>query len=85
MIVHADNAGSHVAKCVTQYMDHNSLKRAYHPPYSPDLVPSDFDLFGYLKHQLQGQEFKEGAGLVSAISGILNRITTDTFVNVFDD
>jgi hypothetical protein len=31
MIVHADNADPHVAKCVTEYMDHNSLKRADRP------------------------------------------------------
>jgi transposase len=52
MIVHADNAGPHAAKCVTEYTDHNSLKRAPHPPYSPDLTPSDFYLFGDVKHQL---------------------------------
>jgi hypothetical protein len=27
MIIHADNVGPHVAKCATEYMDHNSLKR----------------------------------------------------------
>jgi transposase len=42
MIAHADNTGPHVVKCVTEYMDHNSLKRAPHAPYSPDLAPSGF-------------------------------------------
>jgi hypothetical protein len=41
MIVHADNAGQHLAKCVTEYTNHNSLERAPHPPDSPDLAPSD--------------------------------------------
>jgi histone-lysine N-methyltransferase SETMAR len=85
MTVHADNAGPHVAKCVMEYTDHNSLKRAPHPPYSPDLAPADSYLFGYLKHQLQGHEFTEGAEPVSAISEILNQVPTDTLVNVFDD
>jgi hypothetical protein len=52
MIAHAGNAIPHVAKCVTEYMDHNSLKRTPHPPASPDLASSDFYLFGYVKHQL---------------------------------
>jgi hypothetical protein len=52
MIVHDDDAGPHVVKCLRKDMDHNSLKRAPHPPYSPNLVPSDFYLFGYVKHQL---------------------------------
>ena len=30
---------------------------APHPPYSPDLAPSDFHLFGPLKDFLRGQHF----------------------------
>jgi hypothetical protein len=66
-------------------VDHNSLKRASYPPYSPDLEPCDFCLFGYVKHELQGHEFTEGAEFVSAISEIMNQIPTDTLVDVFDD
>jgi hypothetical protein len=85
MIVHADNARPHVAKCVTEYVDYNSLKRAPHPPDSADLAPSDFYLFGHIKHQLQGHEYTEGAELVLAISEILKQIPTDTLVDIFDD
>jgi hypothetical protein len=85
MIVRADNAGPHVVKWVTEYMDSPLLKRAPHSPYSPDLAPSDFYLFEYVKHQLQGHEFTEGAEIVSAISEILNQIPTDTLVDAFDD
>jgi hypothetical protein len=59
MMLHAENASPHVAKCVTEYMDHNSLKRALHVPCSPDLASSDCYLFGYAKHQLQGHGLKE--------------------------
>jgi hypothetical protein len=85
MIIHADNADPHVAKCATEDMDYKSLKRAAHPPYSPDLAPSDFYLCGCVKHQLQGHEVTEGVERVSAISEILNQIPTDTLTNVFDD
>jgi len=30
-----------------------------HPPYSPDLAPSDFHLFLYLKKHLAGKKFYE--------------------------
>jgi hypothetical protein len=30
-----------------------------HPPYSPDLVPSDFHLFGPLKHHLSAEHFPD--------------------------
>jgi hypothetical protein len=85
MIVHADNVGPHGAKCAVEYMDHKLLKRAPHPPDSPDLAPFDFYLFRYLKYQLQGPEFTKGAEFVSAISEILNQIPTNTLVDVFDD
>jgi hypothetical protein len=67
MIIHADNAARHAAQCVTESMDHNSLKRTPHPPQSPDLAAFDFSLFGSVKHQLQGHDFTKGAELVSVI------------------
>jgi hypothetical protein len=82
MIVHADDTGLHAASCVTEYMNYNSLKKASDHPYPPDLAPSDFSLFGYVMHQLQGHEFTERAELVSVISEIVNQIPTDTLVNV---
>ena len=30
-----------------------------HPPYSPDLAPSDFHFFGPVKEHLQGQKFAD--------------------------
>jgi hypothetical protein len=30
-----------------------------HPPYSPDLVPMDFHLFGPMKEHLRGQKFAD--------------------------
>jgi hypothetical protein len=85
MIVHADKSGPHVAKCVTGYMDHNSLKRHFVLPahlISQHLI---FYLFRHAKHQLQGQEFTKGTKLVLAISENLNQIPTKTLVDVFDD
>ncbi|PNF17997.1 hypothetical protein B7P43_G13443 [Cryptotermes secundus] len=29
-----------------------------HPSYSPDLAPSDYHLFGFVKDQLHGQRFE---------------------------
>ena len=30
-----------------------------HPPYSPDLAPSDYHLFGLLKNHLRGIKFSD--------------------------
>ena len=38
-----------------------------HPPYSPDLVPSDFHLFPKLKEHLKGQCFNCNEEVKSAV------------------
>ena len=30
-----------------------------HPPYSPDLVPSDYHLFRFMQHPLNGKIFND--------------------------
>ena len=41
-----------------QYLDH--------PPYSPDLAPSDYHLFSGLKKQLKGRYFSSDAEVIAA-------------------
>jgi transposase len=36
-MIRADNARPHWAHTVTQFFDHNFMRRAPHPPYAPDL------------------------------------------------
>jgi histone-lysine N-methyltransferase SETMAR len=71
LIVHADNARPHTAAAAAsqQFMEENEMARATHPPYSPDLAPSDFYLFGCMKHCLRGQSFEAADELFSAIEG----------------
>jgi len=38
-----------------------------HPPYSPDLAPSDFWLFPKLKETLKGQHFSSDAKVEAAV------------------
>ena len=42
------------------------LKKCDHPPYSPDLAPSDYHLFPNLKKHLRGQRFSTDDELKSA-------------------
>jgi histone-lysine N-methyltransferase SETMAR len=37
-----------------------------HPPYSPDLAPSDFYLFRHLKKFLRGRHFRDNEDLQGA-------------------
>jgi len=40
-----------------------------HPPYSPDLAPSDFYLFPKLKLFLAGQRFSSNQEAIAAVAG----------------
>jgi hypothetical protein len=59
LIVHAGNARPHTVKVTLDFMERNAMKRASHPPYSPDLAPPDFYVFGPVKQLLRGYEFAD--------------------------
>jgi transposase len=83
MVIHHDNARPHAAWRTRAFMDENSMKPAPHPPYSPDLAPSDFSLFGYVKGRLTGQMFESREDLFEAIIEILRSIPMEKLMSVF--
>jgi hypothetical protein len=56
-----------------------------HPAYSPDLAPTDFWLFGYLKMMLEGHYFQTAEELQEKVTDILVSIPTSTFRAVFEE
>ena len=56
--LHLDNCQVHNSQLTQNAIKDSEFKRAPHPAYSPDLAPSDFFLFGFIKEQLRGQSFK---------------------------
>ncbi|GBP39659.1 Mariner Mos1 transposase [Eumeta japonica] len=52
-----DNAQPHVAKPVKTYLETLQWEVLPHPPYSPDIAPSDFYLFCSMAHGLADQRF----------------------------
>ena len=54
-----DNASSHTAKLTKKKLDDLGLEVLPHPPYSPDMAPSDFHLFTSLKGWLKGKRFSD--------------------------
>jgi hypothetical protein len=67
LLVHSDNARPQTARQTRDFIEAYGMEQARHPPCSPDLAPSDFSLFGYLKDRLQGQHFEDGDQLFDAI------------------
>jgi transposase len=76
-IMHADNARPHTANVVLDFMERNAMKRAPHPPHSPDLASSEFCLFDHLKQLLRGHEFADREVLLYAIEDILGTLKND--------
>jgi histone-lysine N-methyltransferase SETMAR len=59
------------------------MKQAPHPPYSPDLAPSDFFLFGYVKGKLTVYRAETPSELLVRIRVILVEIPRETLDAVF--
>jgi histone-lysine N-methyltransferase SETMAR len=83
LILHADNARPHTAKMTAQFMEQNLMQRTPNPAYSPDLAPSDFYLFGYVKQLLSICQFAGQGSLLQAFSDILVATEKVTLESVF--
>ena len=80
IILHIDYASSHH---VNDELKRAGIKRMEHPPYSPDLAPSDFFLFGFLKTNLEGKHFDSAEELLDWVKNFLNSIDIEMLRNVY--
>jgi hypothetical protein len=83
LIVHADHARPLTEKMTSQFVEQNSMQRAPHPAYSPDLALFDFYLFGDVKQRLLGCQFADQDSLFQAVSDILMGIEKVALKSVF--
>ena len=58
-----DNARPHVSSKTVAAIRKLGFECLPHPPYSPDLAPSDYWLFGEMKRPLRGKRFPDFKGL----------------------
>ena len=57
VLLQHDNARHHTSLKIREVISSFGWTTISHPPYSPDLAPSDFHLFGPLKESLRGGHF----------------------------
>ena len=81
--LHWDNARPHIAAKTLEQLAARNVILLPHPPYSPDVAPSDFFLFGYLKNCIEGMVFQDSDELVSTIWELLIAIPQETLDRVF--
>jgi hypothetical protein len=82
-LLHMDNARSHTSKRNLARMEELRIKRVAHQLFSPDIAPSDFFLFGWLKGELSSRPVNEINGLFEIVEIILSTLTPDTIARVF--
>lgn len=57
IILQHDNARPHVNSVVNNYLESTKWEVLPHPPYSPDIAPSDYHLFRSMQSALSGERF----------------------------
>ena len=67
MILLHDNARPHTARLTLETVEQLGLEVLPHPPYSPDLAPSDYHLFGPMKKMLGDQKFASDTEVQSVV------------------
>jgi hypothetical protein len=60
------------------------LERMAHPPYSPDLAPYDFFVFGYIKGKLLGTQYPKPEDLVSQVRNSIEGIRPALLKNIIE-
>lgn len=62
-----DNAPAHKSLIALQKINEIGFEIVDHPPYSPDLAPSDYYLFPKLKKSLKGRKFTSNEMVIDAV------------------
>ena len=76
---HQDNVPVHNSILVTDYLTKMGIKTVPHPPYSTDLVPSDFWLFP----KLRGCRYETIEEMKEAVTKVIDTLTQEDFHGAF--
>ena len=63
-----DNAPAHTSQVAMTAETEYGFEILPHPPYSPDMAPSDFSLFPKLKSHLRGMQYGSNEGIIEAVN-----------------
>lgn len=77
-----DNAKPHSAKEVKDYLKQEGINLVPHPPYSPDLSPSDFWLIDYIKRNLEDQTSEKR--LFDAVTNLVFSTPKEEYKKAFE-
>ena len=75
------NAPAHTSAVATAATRDCSFELLNHPPYSPDLAPSDFHVFLSLKDSLHGQTSESDETVIQAINDQSEQLDEKFFID----
>jgi len=78
-ILQHENAPAHTSYLVSSTIHNLKYELLRHPPYSPDLAPSNYFLFAVLKDYLKGRHYNDRSSLDSSIHQCLNSVSKNDF------
>lgn len=84
-ILHHDNAPSHNALTVREFLTEKNIAILPHPPYSPDLAPCDFFVFPKIKDLLKGHHHGTIDQIQKAATRTLDMFTDADFQHCFQE
>ena len=76
-----DNARPHTARATIDALETLKFEVLSHPPYSPDLAPSDFHFFPHLKRDLKGTHFTSDDEVKQAVTSWIKQRTPEFFID----
>lgn len=85
MMLHYDNAPSHNAMLVKEYLSKTSFQKVPHPPYSPDLALCDFGIFGTVKTSFEGKEFESENQLFEELENFFKGKSKEFYISLFHE
>ena len=68
VLLFQDNAPAHTSQVAMTAATECGIQILPHPPYSPDMAPSDFYWFSKLKSHLRGTQYGRNEGVIEAIN-----------------
>jgi len=76
-----DNARLHTARATTEALKTLKFEVLSHPPYSPDLAPSNFHFFPHLKRDLKGTHCTSDDEVKRAVTSWIKQRTPEFFID----
>ncbi|GFW32630.1 mariner mos1 transposase [Trichonephila clavipes] len=81
--LHHDNATSHTAFIITNFLARSNTPVIHHPPYSPDLAPCDLFLFPRLKREMKGKHWETVEDIQHHVTTFLRGIPVEEYQGPF--